>query len=85
MNYQQLLASALVIYGSGDEAGALAELDKALAEAARVDPEGPRVAEVLNYVALLHRDAGRSAQEQAVLARVAAIWARFPEQGLGPA
>ena len=36
MNYSQHLSSALVAFGSGDEAGALAELDLALAEAGRV-------------------------------------------------
>jgi hypothetical protein len=78
MNYQQRLALALVALGDGDEAGALAGLADAEAEAARLDPEGPRVAEVLTYLAQLHRQAGREAEADAVLARVRAIHARFP-------
>lgn len=85
MNYQQHLSSALVALGEGDDAGALAALGLAEAEAARVDPEGPRVAEVLNYAAQVHVQAGRVAEARAALIRVTAIWERFPElsEGLG--
>jgi hypothetical protein len=78
MTYQQLLAQALVALGEGDDAGAQAGLDAALAEAGRIDPDGPRVAEVLTYVAQVQRQAGRTAQADAALARVRAIQARFP-------
>ena len=78
MTYQQRLALALVALGEGDEAGAQAGLDAALAEAGRIDPEGPRVAEVLTYVAQVHLQAGRAVEAAAALARVRAIHARFP-------
>lgn len=85
MNYQQHLSTALVALGDGDDAGALAALALAEAEANRVDPEGPRVAEVLNYAAQMHVQAGRPAEARAALIRVTAIWERFPElsEGLG--
>lgn len=85
MNYQQHLSLALVALGDGDEPAALAALAEAEQEAARVDPEGPRVAEVLNYVAQLHGQAGRPAEARAALERVVAIWERFPalSEGLG--
>lgn len=79
MNYQQHLASALVAHGSGDEAGTFAELDLAMAEAGKVDPEGPRVAEVLNYIAQIHEQAGRQAEARVARERAAAIWASLPE------
>ena len=63
--------------------GALAQLDLALAEAGKVDPEGPRVAEVLNYVAQLQSQAGRPAEARQALERVAAIWESLPEFGAG--
>lgn len=81
MNYSQHLSSALVAFGSGDEAGALAELDLALAEAGRVDPEGPRVAEVLQYVAQLKGQMGRTAEADEAKAKATAIWKRFEPEG----
>lgn len=83
MSYRGQLAAALVALGAGDEAAALAALGQAEAEAARVDPEGPRVAEVLNYAAQVHGQAGRPAEARAALERVAAIWERFPELSEG--
>lgn len=83
MNYRDHLSAALVALGSGDEAAALAALREAEAEAARVDPEGPRVAEVLNYAAQIQVQAGRPAEARAALERVAAIWERFPELSEG--
>ena len=78
MNYQQHLAQALIALGENDDAGAMAGLEAALAEAGRIDPEGPRVAEVLTYVIQVHRLAGRRAEAWAALERMKAIHARFP-------
>jgi len=78
VNYQQHLALALVALGDGDTAGALAGLQAALDEAARVDPEGPRVAEVCSYLVQVQRQAGDEAAAAATQQRVDAIWARFP-------
>ena len=78
MNYQQHLALALVALGEGDMAGALAGLNDALVEAERVDPEGPRVAEVCSYLAKVQEQAGDPEAARATQARVDAIWARFP-------
>lgn len=80
MNYQQHLASALMAYGSGDQAQCQGEFDQALAVAGAVDPEGPRVAEVLQTLAQVYEQLGKQDEAQACLARSAAIWARFPAQ-----
>jgi hypothetical protein len=77
MDYRYHLSQALLLF-ERDEAAALAELARAEAAAAAVDPEGPRVAEVLNYTAQLHRRAGRPAEARDALERVCAIWERFP-------
>jgi len=78
MDYQQHLAQAMLALGEDDEARALQQLREAEIEAARVDPEGPRVAEVLNYAAQVQAQAGRPAEARAALERVVAIWQRFP-------
>lgn len=83
MNYQQHLSQALQALGDNDEAAALAALSAAEAAAAQVDPEGPRVAEVLNYVAQVQMQAQRPAEAAAALARVCAIWERFPQLSEG--
>jgi tetratricopeptide (TPR) repeat protein len=85
MNYRDHLSQALLALGSDDESAALAHLRDAETAAASVDPEGPRVAEVLNYVAQVHSQAGRATEARAALERVAAIWERFPQlaEGLG--
>jgi hypothetical protein len=83
MDYRQHLSQALLALGSDDEAEALAQLREAEAEAAKLDPEGPRVAEVLNYTAQVHSQAGRPADARAALERVTAIWERFPDLSAG--
>jgi hypothetical protein len=85
MTYKDHISQALLALGSDDEAGALTHLRDAEAAAAAQDPEGPRVAEVLNYVAQVHGQAGRAAEARAALERVATIWERFPQlaEGLG--
>jgi hypothetical protein len=83
MTYKDHISQALLALGSDDEAEALAQLREAEAEAAKLDPEGPRVAEVLNYVAQLHSQAGRPAEARAALERVTAIWERFPDLSAG--
>ena len=79
MNYQQHLALAMVHLGDNDEAQVQAELNAALAEAGRIDPDGPRVAECYNYVAQFHIQAGRGPQAREALEKVVAIYERFPE------
>lgn len=83
MTYQQQLALALVALGDGDDEGAMAGLRAALAEAGRIDPEGPRVAEVLTYVVQVQRQAGRAAEAAASQERLRAIHARFPSLAEG--
>lgn len=83
MQYRQHLASALVALGSGDEAGALAELDQARLAADALDPGGPRVAEVLGLRAQVETLAGRPAEAREALLSAAAIWERFPEAAAG--
>ena len=78
MNYQQHLALALVALGEDDLAQALAGLSEALREASRLDPEGPRVAEVCSYLAQVQLKAGDLDAARATQARIDAIWARFP-------
>jgi hypothetical protein len=78
MNYQQHLALALVAFGEGNLAAALTGLQAALAEAERVDPEGPRVAEVCSYLVQVHLKAGDAPAARRVQERLDAIWARFP-------
>lgn len=79
MTYQQLLATAMVHLGDNDEAAAQASFDEALAEAQRIDPDGPRVAECQNYLAQFHTQAGRAKEAQAALEVVVRIYERFPE------
>lgn len=82
MDYRYHLSQALLLLDT-DEPAALAALAQAEQAAQAVDPEGPRVAEVLNYAAQLHRRAGRPAEARAALERVCAIWERFPELAEG--
>jgi hypothetical protein len=81
MTYQQHLATAMVHLGDGDDAAALTAFEAALAEAGRVDPDGPRVAECLNYLARFHEQAGRAEAAAAATAGARAIEERF-NQGL---
>lgn len=77
MTYQQLLAQAMLKMGDDDRPGALLEFEAALLEARRIDLQGPREAEVLNYLALFHDQGGES--EQAIQCRAAAtkIFSKF--------
>jgi hypothetical protein len=77
MNYQQLMSLALVTYGEGDVEGALRGLDQALAAAEAIDPNGPRVAEVLQTRAQVQAASGQAAGARAALERVLAIYGRF--------
>ncbi len=77
MTYQQHLASAMVCLGDNDEAGALASFQAALAEARRIDPDGPREAEVQNYLAQFHQQAGREAEGRLAQEKADAIFGRF--------
>ncbi len=79
MNYQQHLANALVHLGDNDEAAALAAFHEALQEARRLDADGPREAEVQNYLAQFHVQAGRSVEARTALETVVRIYERFPE------
>jgi hypothetical protein len=77
MTYQQHLATAMVHLGDNDDAAALVSFNAALAEAGRVDPEGPRVAECLNYLARFHEQAGRQEEASAATAAARRIEERF--------
>jgi hypothetical protein len=78
VNYQQHLALAMVAFGEGELDAALQGLQAALDEAGRLDPEGPRVAEVCGYLAQVRLKAGDQAGAASAQARADAIWARFP-------
>jgi hypothetical protein len=78
VNYQQHLALAMVAFGEGDLDAALAGLNDAMAEAVRLDPEGPRVAELCGYLVQVRQKAGDAAGAAEAQARAEAIWARFP-------
>jgi hypothetical protein len=69
---------ALVAFGEGNLDTALAGMQAALSEAERLDPEGPRVAEVCSYLAQVQRTTGDEEAARATQARMDAIWARFP-------
>jgi hypothetical protein len=77
VNYQQHLALAMVAFGEGELDAALSGLEAALDEAGRLDPEGPRVAEVCGYLAQVRIRAGDPLGAAAAQARADAIWARF--------
>ncbi len=79
MTYQQLLSAALVKMGEGDFPGAELEMQAALAEAGRLDPEGPRQAEVYSYLAQLKLAAGDQAGYEEAKAKAEAIFRRFHE------
>lgn len=67
----------MVMMGEGNPAAALKEFQAALDEARRVDPGGPREAEVLSTLALFHEQEGR--HEEAGLRRreAEAIFSKF--------
>jgi Flp pilus assembly protein TadD len=67
--------------GEQDVPGAEDEFNRALEAAKKVDPEGPREAEVLNYMALFYAQLGEAAKADSVKKRADAIFARFQEQG----
>ncbi len=75
--YHQLLAYAMACLGSGDEPEALKQMDLALQEAQRIDPQGPRVAEVLGALAQLHAQAGRLDDAAQVLEQQIAITSKI--------
>ena len=79
MNYMQHISTAMVHIGDNDEAGALASFNDALAEARKLDADGPREAEVQNYLAQFHTQAGRPAEARAALEVVVRIYEKFPE------
>lgn len=79
MNYQQHIATAMVHMGDNDDAAALASFNDALAEARKLDADGPREAEVQNYLAQFHTQAGRPAKAKAALEVVVRIYEKFPE------
>lgn len=79
MNYSQHIATAMVHIGDNDEAAARASFNEALAEARKLDADGPREAEVQNYLAQFHAQAGRPAEARAALEAVVRIYERFPE------
>jgi hypothetical protein len=79
LNYKQHLASAMLCIGDGDRQGALKEFEMALQEARRIDPQGPREAEVLMSRALFHEQSFE--EEEASKCRLAAnaIYLKFQD------
>jgi hypothetical protein len=77
VNYRQWISSALLKMGDQDHVGAAADFAAALEEAQRIDPEGPRVAEVLQYLA--HFEEGQARPDEAAKhrAQAEAIFKRF--------
>jgi tetratricopeptide (TPR) repeat protein len=83
MTYQQHLATAMVHLGDNDEAAALASFQDALNEAKRIDPDGPREAECLNYLAQFYTQGSRHHEARVALEKVAFIYEKFPEFAAG--
>jgi hypothetical protein len=83
MTYQQHLATAMVHLGDDDEAGALMAFSAALAEACRIDADGPREAECLNYLAQFYTQTSRNHEARVALEKVVFIYEKFPEFGTG--
>jgi tetratricopeptide (TPR) repeat protein len=83
MTYQQHLATAMVHLGDNDEAAALASFTDALNEAKRIDPDGPREAECLNYLAQFYTQASRHHEARVALEKVVFIYEKFPEFATG--
>jgi tetratricopeptide (TPR) repeat protein len=79
MNYQQHIATAMVHLGDSDEAAAQQSFLDALAEARRIDPDGPREAECLNYLAQFYTQASRHHEARVALEKVVLIYGKFPE------
>lgn len=65
--------------GDNDRAAALDEFNLALNEAQRIDPGGPREAEVLNYMVLFHDQLGETAQAENCRAAAQKIFVKFEE------
>jgi hypothetical protein len=80
LNYTQLLAQAMLKMGEADRPGAEAEFQKALEEARRVDPRGPREAEVLSYLAHFHRQGGQEPEAQRFQEAAEAIFSRWQDK-----
>ena len=79
MNYLQHISQAMLKMGDSDMSGAEAEFQVALAEARKVDPDGPREAEVLNYLALFYGQQGRQADADAASAKAGMIFKKFED------
>ena len=79
MTYQQHLAEAMMAMGADDGAAASAAFAAALVEARRVDADGPREAEVQNYLAQFHTQAGRHKEAREALVVVVTIYEKFPD------
>jgi len=77
MTYQQLISAAMLKMADDDRVGALEEFKAALAEARRIDPQGPREGEVLNYMALFHGQGGEENEATRCRDEAAAIFSKF--------
>jgi len=75
--YHQLLAYAMACLASGDEAEAFKQIDLALQEAERIDPKGPRVAEVYGAMAQMHSQAGQTEKAAGALEQQIAITSKI--------
>ena len=79
MNYLQHISQAMLRMGDSDLSGAEEEFQLALHEARKVDAEGPRESEVLNYLALFYGQQGRQAEADAAQAKAGLIFKKFED------
>ena len=79
MNYLQHISKAMLAMGDQNPAGAEEEFKKALKEAQSVDPNGPREAEVLNYMALFYGMQSDQAQAELAKKKADEIFSKFQE------
>ena len=80
MNYLQHISQAMLKMGEQDAAGAEEEFNKALEAAKGIDPQGPREAEVLNYMALFYDAQGDQGKANSSRMTAQAIFDRFQER-----
>ncbi len=79
MTYLQLVAEAMVKLGDNDLQGAEASYLAAIALAEQIDPQGPRHAETLNYLAQFLRSQDRMSEAAQASQQAQGMLANLPE------
>ena len=79
MNYLQHISQAMLAMGGQNSAEAEEHFKLALEEARRIDPQGPREAEVLNYMALFYETQGDQIQAELAKKKADEIFSKFQE------